>query len=628
MAHGLRSSLIALVASGVLCWVLPRSFLRAAGLRLKLLWTSLVAEGGQRRKTMWIVVWLVALVPMIHLTYLVRHYGVEVPTLDDWEMAPLILKAHTGQLHFADIFAQQQEGRTILPKLIFVLSAAGGHWDVRDQMMISVASCWLSAAGLFLLLRRAGLGLVAVAICFWLMVLTIFSPAQVELWIFAFGFPSFLPALFLVAALVTVTSQISTGAKFIICAILAAASSFTLPHGLLAWGLMFPALLAASRVPRWRWWLGLWVGVCALCSTFYFWGYEKPGYLPSFAPVAVSVFEYVRFILEFLGGGLAYFSKGHEGGTAAVFGLIQLIIFFLALACTMRRLKDRAFLAKVVPWFALGLYSLGSAFLAALGRVGFGADYALASRYVTFSVYLTVAVIALVAIMASEILRTRRSNRTRAWVCATCAVLIISYLTAYKVCAGNTLFFLRALSAKDRLAHAAVLFSATLDTSEVIKKTAYPDNAEPVVRNADALDRLNLLRPPLVRSNHVSALPHEIANGQRASGSCESAAEFEHDRYRATGWAILNAKGRPADCVVVAYQNPPDQEWIALAISDSFAMRADTVKKYRAMDYLWAGWTATFPRSLIPPGAKLSFWALDADAPKLYLLKDDRSSAR
>ncbi len=627
MAHGLRSSLIALVASGVLYWVLPRSFLRAAGLWLKSLWTSLVAEGGQRRKTMWIVVWLVALVPMIHLTYLVRHYGVEVPTLDDWEMAPLIVKAHTGQLHFADIFAQQQEGRTILPKLIFVLSAARGHWDVRDQMMISVVSCWLSAAGLFLLLRRTGLGLVAVAICFWLMVLSLFSNAQFELWIFASGFPSFLPGLFLVAALVTVTSQISTSAKFIICAVLAAASSFTLPHGLLAWGLMFPAHLVTGRVRRWRSWLGLWLGLCALCSIFYFWGYAKPGYLPSFAP-AVSPFEYVRFFLEFLGGGLAYSWKGHATTAAAIFGLVKVILFSLALVYALRRRRDEVFLAKVIPWFALGLCSVSSAVLAALGRVGYGSSYALSSRYVTFSIYLTVAVIALVTVVATEIVRARDSYRMRAWVAGTCLLLIVSYLTAFQVCAANTLFFLRSLSAKDRLARAAVLFSATLDTSEVIKKTAYPDNAEPVVRNAAALDRLHLLRPPLGRSNRLNTLPHEIADGKRASGSCESAAELEPELYRASGWAILNAKGRPADCVVVAYQDPLDQEWIVLAISDSFAMRVDTMKKYRDVDYLWAGWTATFPRRLIPPGAKLSFWALDADAPKLYLLADDRSSAR
>src|SRR5947207_10846882 len=202
MAHGLRSSLIALVASGVLYWVLPRPFLRAVWLQLKSLWISLVAEGGQRRKAMWIVGWLVALVPMIHLTYLVRHYGVEVPTLDDWEMAPLIVKAHTGQLHFADIFAQQQEGRTIQPKLIFVLSAAGGHWDVRDQMMISVVSCWLSAAGLFLLLRRTGLNLVCRLLLEKKKLLSIFSPAQGERWIFASGFPLFIRAFFVVAALV------------------------------------------------------------------------------------------------------------------------------------------------------------------------------------------------------------------------------------------------------------------------------------------------------------------------------------------------------------------------------------------------------------------------------------------
>ena len=75
----------------------------------------LIEQAARRRKTLWILVWLVALVPMIHLTYLVRHYGVEVPTLDDWEMAPLIIKAHTGRLTFGDLFAQQQEASTLLP---------------------------------------------------------------------------------------------------------------------------------------------------------------------------------------------------------------------------------------------------------------------------------------------------------------------------------------------------------------------------------------------------------------------------------------------------------------------------------------------------------------------------------
>lgn len=88
-------------------------------------------------------------------------------------MAPLIVEAHAGHFNWAHVFEQQQEARTVLPKLIFNLSAASGHWDVRDQMMLSVVCCWLTAAGIFILLRRSSLGPGAIAICFWLAVLTI-----------------------------------------------------------------------------------------------------------------------------------------------------------------------------------------------------------------------------------------------------------------------------------------------------------------------------------------------------------------------------------------------------------------------------------------------------------------------
>ena len=545
------------------------------------------------RPRSWILIWLVALVPMIYGTYLVRHYGVEIPTLDDWEMAPLIVKAHSGQLNFADIFAQQQEARTVLPKLLFVLSAMSGHWDVRDLMMLSVVSCWLTSAGLFLLLRRADLGIVAVAICFWLMVLSVFSPAQFELWIFASGFPSFLPALFLVASLVVLGTPISTPLKFLACAVLAVASSFTLANGLLLWGLTFPALLLGQRPPRWRSWLALWLGACAVCATIYFWGYERPPYHPPFAPAA-PLLEYARFILEFLGGGLAYSFRDHAA-VAAWFGGIQLALYLLALAYTLRRIRDRALLAAVVPWFALGLYAIGSASLAALGRIGYGASYALASRYVTFSVYLTVAVIALVAIVGREILRSYSPGRSRFWVVGTTLVLVIAYLVLYRTCAANTLFFLRAQSRKDRLARAAVLFCASFDTSEIIKKTAYPNGADPVTQNAIALDRLKLIRPPLLRTNHLSAWPHEDADGKRVSGLCQTLMPVSDESYRASGWATLNAKGRPADCVLVAYQDPRDQEWVAL---DDFRFisksKRRVVKRFRSMDQLWAGWTVTF----------------------------------
>jgi hypothetical protein len=619
MGHGLRTSLLVLFGMGVLGWALPRHVRRRLLQCLQTIFAAL-----RRPRILFLLIWIVALIPMARLTFLVRYYSVNVPVYDDWAMAPLIVKAHTGQLTVADIFQQQQEARTVLPNLVFILSARG-EWNVRDQMALSIISCWLTAAGLFILLHRSGLKLAALAIPFWLMVLALFSPAPFELWLFASGFPSFLPALFLVIALIVIGGRASMPLKFFLCSALAVASTFTLAHGLLVWGLSFPALLVAQRLPRWRTWLGLWLIAAAICAGIYFLGYEKPPDLPRFGP-AVSPLEYVGFVLQFLGGGLAYSLKDQPATAATVFGLVQVALIVVAAIYTVWRLNDRHFVAKVVPWFALAFFAFGSAMLAALGRVGFGASYALASRYVPFSLSLTLAALALVALVLDDYLPAAGSRRARRWGVITAGVLIIAYLVPYRVAAENTLFFVRAYSANYRLARGAIHFSRVIDTRALIKKKVFPPDPEYVVRNAAALDDLNLLRPPLARSSHLAALPHQAADGTRVAGSCE-ALLTEGESYHASGWALLKAKGRLPDGVVISYELP-DAEPILFAISDSVEMRWDIARPSWPNDYLWAGWSATFPRTAVPPGAKLAFWAVDVDEPGLYRLEEAPNSTR
>ena len=90
----------------------------------------------------------VAAAPVLYVVFLVLRYAVPIPMLDDWEMVPLVTKAREGDLSFADLFEQQQEARTFLPKLLFILCALGKYWDGRIAMMLSVLFFCLTALGL------------------------------------------------------------------------------------------------------------------------------------------------------------------------------------------------------------------------------------------------------------------------------------------------------------------------------------------------------------------------------------------------------------------------------------------------------------------------------------------------
>ncbi len=581
------------------------------------LWGWLNAQLERHRKTVIALTFLIAAIPAFYATSWVLRYSVDVPTKDDWDMAPIILKAHSHTLRFADLFEQQQEARTVLPKTIFVLSASGQHWNVRNLMLLSVAFCAATAAGVYRLLLRTGMGLGSAAICFWLASLVIFSAAQFEVWLWASGFPSFMPALFLIGALNFLETKFSIGAKFGLCATCAIASSFTLPHGLLLWGLIFPILLLGGTVRKWAWWAIAWCALTALCAAVYFHGYAKPTYLPEFAP-AVSALDYVRYFFAFLGGEFAFSLSEHRAALALAVGVVLFVIFLATFGYALAHRRDLVLWRSTLPWFALGGYSIGSALLAMLGRVAYGLDSALSSRYVTFSLYLTIAVVALLAIVGHELWRARPSRVLALAYCSLGAIACGVFLTLYDLSSYRCVKFMEGNFAKTRLLHAAVVFSQVLDTSAAIKQSSNP--ALDFIRaHAAALGEWKLLRPRLVRSPNVSDL-RASPNEQFLAGRLEEIEPLDAEHLRASGFAVLQAKGRSADAVVLTYEAPGGGA-IAFALSDAVMNRRDVVRELHDKGKAYSGWSATFSRAAVPEGAKISAWAVDAKIPKLYRLE-------
>lgn len=560
-----------------------------------------------------------AAVPVLYLVFLVLRYAIPIPMLDDWEMVPLVTKAREGGLTLAALFQQQQEARTFFPKLLFILCALGKHWDGRVEMMLSILICCLTSLGLYLLLGKSELSRAAKTTAFLLMVLLIFSPVQHELWLLASGFPSFVPALCVVWGIFITQTRLSIAAKFALCLALALFSSFTLSHGLLAWGLTFPVLFATRPVPHGKRWLGFWLLAGAGCAAIYFWHFQARPDLPAFAPRKSPV-EYGQYVATFLGSGLARAGNEHPLAVSTGVGLVLLFSYFAAAGRVIFRLRDQEYRARVLPWIALGAYSVGSAGLAALGRIEWGVPQALESRYVPFSLYLAVAIIALAAIFITELSKIQRGSRARLSIFAAAAFLAAICLTLELLGALASVPFFRLRSAAARLGHGAVLFSQVIDTSETIRNVNFP-RPDFVRRNADALDRLRLLRTPLVRTNEVNRIRHSEAGDGIAAGWFDILNVADEGAARASGWASLPGKGRSADCVVLAYADERGQ-WIIFALSNAISPRLDVINALRSGEQLWSGWHATFSREAVPKGAKISAWAVDAKDAKLYRLKE------
>lgn len=338
-----------------------------------------------------------ALIPAAFTALAVMRSMVYFPFADDWALVPLLSAIHSGTAGFSDYWRQHNEHRILTAQLIHAGLAMATKWDLRYPVAVNFAAASAAGVCLYLLIRRERdtlgkenfLWLPAAASVF------VFSFRQYENWVWPSELVCFLASLGAVSCTLLL-SRSEFQWKFLSAAVLSGTlASFSFTSGLMVWP-MGVFVLCFSAGARRRKALALWSLAGLAVLALWMNGYEKPVHHPALSTDAGSLCAY---FFRYLG---ASFSP--RGDAAFLFGSAGFALYsFVVVKLLFSRLvPGRVTVALAAP----GLFSLINGAVIAVGRAGFGAQQAMAPRYVTFSYLFWVSLI-LLLVLAARSLRLR-----------------------------------------------------------------------------------------------------------------------------------------------------------------------------------------------------------------------------
>jgi hypothetical protein len=365
---------------------------------------------------------ILALVPLAFLIWVVVHYAVAVPFMDQWDMVPLLEKTYHGELTFHDLWAQHNEHRPVFPQLIMLLLARLTHWNIHYELAVNISL----ALGIFAVFayqvkitgRRRGIARLPGTIP--AISLIVFSVSQYENWLWGWQLQMFLNLLAVAGGIVLLANDTFRWWKFAAAALLGIVATYSFANGVLFWpiGLLLLLIVKTGAGKRRAATAG-WILIGALTLGTYFHHYLKPENHSPINLVFKTPVEYVVFVFRYLGTICAQVLGGTvgdvsaEGDFAFIFGLAVTVATGWA-GWTLLR-KKIAGPGTLLPYFGLILYSVGSALVTGVGRLGFGTDQALASRYSTMVVPLWVSLVVLLILLRTVGDRAMKANPARKW---------------------------------------------------------------------------------------------------------------------------------------------------------------------------------------------------------------------
>jgi hypothetical protein len=364
--------------------------------------------------------------------------AVNAPFADQWEIVLLLEQWQKGTLDAELFWRQHNEHRIIIPKALhFALALATGY-DVRMELLLSLAVALAGFVVLVGLVRRS-LARVDAAVPWWLVplvALLYFSLVQWQNWLWGWQIEWFIAnsAALTVVYLLTGTrsdrAPASNVAAILGSILVALAGTFSFGGAIHVWPIGLLVILMQPATRRyWPLWSAAGVGAALLYAA----GLVLPEGTGPVEGFLARPFAAVAFALAVLGRPLVWGSSPASLVAATILGA-ALVSFFVVHALRARRahLPTGAWL----PWIALGIYALLNAGSSGAGRAAHGAAHALASRYATVAMLLVVA-----TLMLGTLVELARADRglPRAATRAVMGLLVIGTLAGWSWGAGKSM---------------------------------------------------------------------------------------------------------------------------------------------------------------------------------------------
>jgi hypothetical protein len=563
---------------------------------------------------------LLALLPLIGPILMVYEYGVNVPYWDEWNMVAVVLDSRKGGIP-PTLFAQHNEHRIVIPRLVFIALDNLTHWNQFATMTASIVFVFLTSLGIYVLARSTippGPGREWKIAGIWFACnMLIFSPAQWENWLWSVGMVNVLPMMFIVWTMIVVRSSMRLWMKMPIALLMATAATFSVGDGILAWpliGLLWAWSPSLSVLKKKVGLLLIWCGGFAINVAMYFHHYVKPGHaVLAYSVNARAIFDY---ILAFVGGPLCQGTVVPPATQAMIIGTASLVVLlFLVFVFLYVWWVEGEFdlASSMFVWLVVSAFSVASGILAGPTRAGFGTDQALASRYVTFGVYTFVGLLILPLIITAQ-----RKFRGVIWshlgTALVTAIIFMQLWSIYPAILASRGIYKGRVQGK-----AALLLLRSLPDDDPNLALLFPLPTQ-LRAIAELVNGIGFIHPALVNSNHAREIqiPADYKYKWHGEGHIDQAALADPNTLVASGWAVFLNRARPVEAVFLTWERVGGEP-IIFALADTGASRIDVANLLHEPNFEMCGWSVTCPASRLPPGNDpllIHAWALNLNTGK------------